>query len=204
MTNTFENDKAHISTAWLLRLVTGRGLKVQHVLKVIHLGGTSVHYIALLSDHRYVCTCCMGLNLGIPCRHYFQVLTTVKSLRFHIGLLRARYVPHMYHINSTLNSLQTRWYQDPSLDISQIPAVALEDTTHNPSQIPMRSKPLPTAFSNPLNQQTCTRTTPPTPTQTVGSRFVFQEAQSALRPLLSGVQTQEQLDTLVDRLDAIR
>lgn len=204
MTNTFENDKAHISTSWLLPLVTGRGLKVQHLLKIIHLGGGSVHYIALLSDHRYVCTCCMGLNLGVPCRHYFQALTTVKSLRFHIGLLRARYVPYVCHINPTLTIFRTRWYQDPSLDISQTPAVALEDTTHNPTQLPMRSNPLPTAFSNPLDQQTRPRATPPAPTQTVGSRFVFQEAQSALRPLLSNVQTQEQLDTLVDRLDAIR
>ena len=49
--------------------------------------------LAVLPDNRYVCDCCMGLNLGIPCRHYFQPLTVVKAkgLWFHIGLVRARY-----------------------------------------------------------------------------------------------------------------
>jgi hypothetical protein len=92
MANAFENDTAHISTKWLLRLITGRGLSVQHLLKIVHLSGHSTHFLALLPDGRYVCDCCMGLNLGIPCRHYFQALTTVKNLRFHIGLVRPRSV----------------------------------------------------------------------------------------------------------------
>ena len=37
-------------------------------------------------------------------------------------------------------------------------------------------------------------------TQTVAARTVFHEAQAAIRPLLSAVQTQEQLDALVDSL----
>ncbi|KAF9457960.1 hypothetical protein BDZ94DRAFT_1227071, partial [Collybia nuda] len=41
-------------------------------------------------------------------------------------------------------------------------------------------------------------------TQTIGSRTVFHEAQAALRPLLNNIQTQEQLDTLINRLDTIR
>lgn len=44
----------------------------------------------------------------------------------------------------------------------------------------------------------------PLPTQTIGSRTVFHEAQTALRPLLANIQTQEQLDNLVDKLDDIR
>jgi hypothetical protein len=37
-------------------------------------------------------------------------------------------------------------------------------------------------------------------TQTIPARTVFHEAQVAIRPLLSAVQTQEQLDALVDSL----
>lgn len=44
----------------------------------------------------------------------------------------------------------------------------------------------------------------PLSTQTIGSRTVFHEAQTALRPLLANIQTQEQLDNLVDKLDDIR
>ena len=37
-------------------------------------------------------------------------------------------------------------------------------------------------------------------TQTVPAPTVFHEAQAAIRPLLSAVQTQEQLDALIDSL----
>ena len=90
MVNTFANDDAYISTKWLLRLVAGRGLHVEQLLRIIHLSGGQPHYLALLGDSRYVCDCCMGINLGIPCRHYFQALTTVPGLRFSVALIRSR------------------------------------------------------------------------------------------------------------------
>lgn len=46
--------------------------------------------------------------------------------------------------------------------------------------------------------------TPPPPTQTLPARTVFHEAQAALRPLLTGVQTQEQLEGLLDKIGAIQ
>ena len=88
--NNFKNDTAYISTRWLLRLVSSRGLQVQHLLRVTRIGTSVVHYVAILPDSQYVCDCCMGLNLGIPCRHYFQVLLKMPNLLFHIGLVRAR------------------------------------------------------------------------------------------------------------------
>jgi hypothetical protein len=103
--------------------------------------------------------------------------------------------------------LINRWYQNPGLDIDQVPSVTLEDTTQHHNQPPLRSDGLPLAgisISNPFNQSHDSRPTPPAPTQTIGSRAVYQEAQAALRPLLAGVQTQEQLDTLVSRLETIR
>ena len=58
-------------------------------------------------------------------------------------------------------------------------------------------------LSNPLSPRKYP-TTPTdgfsTATQTVPARTVFHEAQAAIRPLLSAVQTQEQLDALVDSL----
>ena len=43
----------------------------------------------------------------------------------------------------------------------------------------------------------------PIPTQTIAARTVFHEAQAAIRPLIAGIQTQEQLDTLLDSLQEI-
>ena len=79
--NSFKNDTAYISIQWLLRLVSNWGLQVQHLLRVTRIGTSVVHYVAILPD------CCMGLNLGIPCRHYFQVLLKMPNLLFHIGLI---------------------------------------------------------------------------------------------------------------------
>jgi len=92
MVNRFENDKSYISTKWLLRLIRGRGLTVEHLLRVTHKGTGAMHMVAILKDNRYICDCCMGTNLGLPCRHYFQVLTVVTNLEFDIGILQARYV----------------------------------------------------------------------------------------------------------------
>lgn len=68
MLSQFNNDKVYISTKWLLRLINGRGLNVIHLLRILHLGTNATHYLAILPDNRYVCDCCMGINLGIPCR----------------------------------------------------------------------------------------------------------------------------------------
>ena len=90
MINPFNNDNAYISTKWLLRLILQRGLRIRHLLCVKRMGTNTKHYLAVLRDGCYICDCCMGLNLGLPCRHFFQVMLKMDSLRFHIGLVRAR------------------------------------------------------------------------------------------------------------------
>lgn len=97
MINSFANDNARISTKWLLRLIDGRGLKVKNLFLVTHLGTGTSHHLAILKDGRYICDCCMGTNLGIPCRHYFQLLTKVQGMKFNIGVVRARYDFQMYN-----------------------------------------------------------------------------------------------------------
>ncbi|KAJ7163200.1 hypothetical protein C8R46DRAFT_861874, partial [Mycena filopes] len=87
MLNVFNNDKAHVSVQWLIALITKRGLTVRHLLRVKHESTGVVHYIAVLSDGRYVCDCCMPSNLGIPCRHFFRIWVDVQNLPFHISLI---------------------------------------------------------------------------------------------------------------------
>ena len=99
MINNFANDSARISVKWLLRLINGRGLKVKHLLEVMHMGTGTSHHLAILGDECYVCYCCMGSNLGVPCRHYFQVLMKVQGMKFNIGLVRTRYGPYGFKSN---------------------------------------------------------------------------------------------------------
>ena len=101
MMNTFNNDSVHISTKWLLRLITNRGLQVQHILRVIHTATGATHHLAVLPDKRYICDCCMGMNLGVPCRHYFRVWIDMPGMPFHLGLIRPRSVYILLH-NSEL------------------------------------------------------------------------------------------------------
>ncbi|KAJ7026264.1 hypothetical protein C8F04DRAFT_919706, partial [Mycena alexandri] len=87
MLNTFENDEAYIGTRWLLRLVNEKGLVPQHLLKITHIRSGTAHVIAIFEDGRYICDCCMGLNVGVVCRHYFLAWTKMVGLPFHISLI---------------------------------------------------------------------------------------------------------------------
>jgi hypothetical protein len=74
----------------MLEQIRANHLDVRHLLKITHMAGTTHHYLAILKDGRYVCDCCMGTNLGLPCRHYFRALADVTDFRFHIGVIRPR------------------------------------------------------------------------------------------------------------------
>lgn len=67
--------------------VVAHGFKVKHLLCV-----TWYQYIT--SGHIWL-LCLWSLHstdLGIPCCHYFQILTKVKGMKFNIGLIWERYV----------------------------------------------------------------------------------------------------------------
>lgn len=179
MINDFRNDNSHISTIFLLRLIRGRGLTVEHLVRVTHIGTDALHIVVLLREGGYVCDCCMGMNLGLPCRHYFQVLSTIPTLRFNLGMIRAR------------------WYQDKDLDIRNIPAVeAREAQFRRPEANLPVSQQTPIITSNPLERQPSTPA--PSQTQTVPARTVYHEAAAALGPLMNGIQTREELTDLLE------
>ncbi|KAF9539207.1 hypothetical protein CPC08DRAFT_651250 [Agrocybe pediades] len=183
MLSDFSNDKAHISTKWMHQLVISQGLVIDYVLHIRYKSTGSSHYLMILSDKRYICDCCMGVSLGIPCRHYFQAWTTFKGLPFSLGLIRAR------------------WYQDSSLNVSKIKAVT---QTHDilPADSPFKNLHT-TVISNPLAVDQV-QSPPPPATQTIGSREVFQTVQSSIKPFLSNIQTQEELEHFLSRLADLR
>lgn len=65
-----------------------------------------------------------------------------------------------------------------------LPAVKLSNPLEHPQS---------TAFFQPLSS-----------TETVSARTVYHETQAAIKPLISGVRTQEQLDSLLDHIQIIR
>jgi hypothetical protein len=204
MINSFKNDEAYISTKWLLRLITSRGLEIQHLLKIVNRGTKTTHFLAILPNDMYLCDCCMGMNLGIPCRHYFQVLTRMPTLSFHIGLVRARCVVRQHTGCPVTNEFSFRWYQDPNLNIQTVAAVSLENIPRN-SALPSMSLTVSSShISNPLNSSSAQLRNAVPPTQTIGACEVYHETHAALKPLINGVQTKEELDELLQDLDELR
>ncbi|KAJ6560632.1 hypothetical protein DFH09DRAFT_1083506 [Mycena vulgaris] len=103
----------------------------------------SVHQLAVLPDGRYICNCCMPLNLGIPCQHYFHAWIDVQGLPFHISLI------------------QPRWYQDPAFATESIPAAC---RTHEvkPQEFKFETSTIRSVFAlNPIDTTfPCRNTTP--------------------------------------------
>ncbi|KAF8901847.1 hypothetical protein CPB84DRAFT_1776776 [Gymnopilus junonius] len=111
-----------------------------------------------------------GHQLGHSLPTLFVALSSIKGLKFHLGFIRSR------------------WYQDPNINLADIPLTGCE---HLPSLI----------MSNPLEMQA---QLPTPPTMTVPAREVLHTAEAALRPLLHGIQTREHLEELVGSLVEIR
>ncbi|KAJ7205782.1 hypothetical protein GGX14DRAFT_397480 [Mycena pura] len=185
MLNLFNNDKAHVSMQWLISLVTKRGLVVRHILLVKHESTGVMHYVAVLPDGRYICDCCMPSNLGIPCRHFFRIWTDVQNLPFHISLIRPR------------------WLQNPEFAVESVAAVTRNQEL-GPQELRLPTRTIRSAFaSNPLDS-TSHETTPPPRTQTIPGRDVFHNVQAAIRPLIAGIQTREQVSDLIHSLQDLQ
>ncbi|KAF9545974.1 hypothetical protein CPC08DRAFT_649202 [Agrocybe pediades] len=190
MVNDFSNDKAYISTRWMLQQARAQGLIIEHVLRIVHTSSGTSHYLLILNDKRFICDCCMSINLGIPCRHYFKAWTTVKGLPFHIALVRPR------------------WYKDPSLDLNNVPAVTQSHeilTAQSPFKFESGEKST-RSISNPLenyNSNQNNGNTPPPVTQTINAREVFYMVQSAIKPFLSSIQTEEDVNNFVAQFIAM-
>src|SRR5688500_14225280 len=49
------------------------------------------HYVLLLQNRGFFCSCLSIIQCGIVCRHYFQVMLVTKETFFHIQLIPARW-----------------------------------------------------------------------------------------------------------------
>lgn len=117
-----------------------------------------------------------------------------------------------------------RWFQDPSLDTSRIAPVSpyehqkqvtvpLSTVNRNPPQSLIGSRPLnrpsttgARAVASDIGEEPDTHAHSQimSLTQTIPTREVYQEARSALNPLLNAIQTQEQLHELLNDLKELQ
>ncbi|KLO05416.1 hypothetical protein SCHPADRAFT_809234, partial [Schizopora paradoxa] len=169
-----------------------RNLVIQYILIIRHISSGAVHFQMVLDNGRIICDCGMFMNLGVPCRHYFRALRAIRDLWFHVSLIRAR------------------WYIDPEMDVDTVPFIMFNGTIQEGNRdIRLRlSRRQPTARGPPtsrgqvhaLDEDSRDSQAPPS-TQTISSRQVYHEVQAAIRPILSTVQTQDQLASLISALN---
>lgn len=172
---------------------------MEHLLRIKNVGTTSTHFLAILPNGEYICDCCMGINLGVPCRHYFQVLLKMLTLQFHIGLVRPRYVKLLDSTNTglTVNLVAFRWYQNLDLDPSTIQPTPLENIQQQKHQGEIDfMKPVTVPMSNPLDTPRMEART----TDTLPARTVFHQTQAAVRSLTNHIQTQGEMDDLLEKI----
>ncbi|KAJ7681725.1 hypothetical protein B0H14DRAFT_2422684, partial [Mycena olivaceomarginata] len=190
--NNFTNDRAYIGTRFLLCLVREQGVTPSHLLRITHTATSVVHIIALFPDGWYLCDCCMGTNLGVVCCHYFVAWTRI---------------PRTSSLAHSQALIVFSWYQKPDLDTKTTEVVTHRKHTSHTIRYPAAS--LPTALiANPVSSaaiaRNATHVTPPPPVRTIGQRTVHTALQAEVRSLMSGIQTDEQLQAMCTQLANIR
>ena len=130
----------------------------------------------------------MGLNLGIPCRHYFQVLTRLQDLKFS----DTSSVSASSICLSTPNPIQS-WYQNPGLDLHSVAVVGLDWSVPRYEKLAGSEVGHTQALSNPFDGITTSaiKRQGPSGTETLSSWLVYHEVQALVRPMLSGIQTRD-------------
>ncbi|KAH6904733.1 hypothetical protein BKA70DRAFT_1109028 [Coprinopsis sp. MPI-PUGE-AT-0042] len=183
MISRFDNDSAYIATQWLLRQISQRGLRVEHLFKVTRVkhSVTTTHVVAILRDSSFLCDCMMPTNKGLPCRHFYAVLKRAPNVRLSLGHVRRR------------------WFANKDLDISRISPVAANENEPRRSDVPMSAQTVP--LSNPLERVQGPQATPPPATQTIPSREAYHEANASIRPIVNQIQTRQELEEFQRVLD---
>ncbi len=106
--NMFDDD-IKLSTKYLLHLIATRGWLCSGSFKIAYYASESIHFIAVLDTGHTLCDCMMGINLGIPCHHYYALLRYSRLTReqgssavvFHLGVFNQRYFSISFNFEYT-------------------------------------------------------------------------------------------------------
>jgi len=75
--------------------------EVQHVHYPL-----SPHFVFLLTNGDYKCTCIIYMISGWVCRHFFRIITITPLARFHISMINQHwYKDQVYYDNNIINRL---------------------------------------------------------------------------------------------------
>ncbi len=107
--NMFKDDDIKLSTKYLLHLIATCRWLCSGLFKIAYYTSESIHFIAVLDTEHTSYDCMMGINLGIPCHHYYALLCYSQLTReqgssavvFHLGLFNQRYFSISFNFEYT-------------------------------------------------------------------------------------------------------
>src|SRR5579859_1467688 len=75
------------------------------------------HYVILLDEGTYLCTCLLLINKGLVCRHFLRVGTYSQHANFHISM-----IPIRWYMNTDIQTddLLQQYPSIPVCNIAQI------------------------------------------------------------------------------------
>ena len=89
---SYKEDCADSPLASINQLLEVGGDNVKEIWSIkVGNSQTAKHYVILLKNNAFICSCLMIIRKGIVCRHYLQVMLNTSEAKFHIRLIPFRW-----------------------------------------------------------------------------------------------------------------
>ncbi|PKY36115.1 hypothetical protein RhiirB3_458055, partial [Rhizophagus irregularis] len=95
--------------------------QVLEIWEVNHLVNPNTsHFICLLDNGTFLCTCMAFKILGYPCCHFYRVMTLTPIARFHISLINNCWYKELLQGKNISNAIQMELSQIGDIKVSKV------------------------------------------------------------------------------------
>ncbi|CAG8707921.1 9757_t:CDS:2, partial [Rhizophagus irregularis] len=95
--------------------------QVLEIWEVNHLVNLNTsHFICLLDNGTFLCTCMAFKTLGYPCCHFYRVMTLTPIAKFHISLINNCWYKELLQGKNISNAIQMELSQIGDIEVSKV------------------------------------------------------------------------------------
>jgi hypothetical protein len=99
---------------------------------------THVHFVIIVNEISFLCSCLKSISKGIICRHYFRVIMNSKTAAFHISMIPQRWYKDIYQ--DGLNSQEGLIFEYGSVRNTDEAILPIRKPVTIPTSIPILKK----------------------------------------------------------------
>ena len=99
---------------------------------------THVHFVIIVNEISFLCSCLKSILKGIICRHYFRVIMNSKTAAFHISMIPQRWYKDIYQ--DGLNSQEGLIFKYKSICNTDEAILPIRKPVMIPTSIPILKK----------------------------------------------------------------